>query len=49
MSLTSSVQSNFLPSRFHGREFISSFLSNTRDMAPFERPTMLEAGNAAQV
>ena len=49
MSLISSVQPNFLPSRFHDREFISPFLSNTRDIAAFERPMMLEAENAAQV
>lgn len=49
MSLTASVQPNFLLSRFHGRESISPFLSNTRDIAAFECPTTLEAGNAAQV
>jgi hypothetical protein len=48
MSLTSSVQPNFLPSRFHGQGIYQSFIGNIRDIG-CERPTLLEAGNAAQV
>jgi hypothetical protein len=48
MSLTSSVQPNFLPNQFHGQEIYRPVIGTTRDVA-FEHPTMLETRNAVQV
>jgi hypothetical protein len=48
MSLTSSVQPNFLLSWFHGQGIYQSFIGNIRDIG-YERPMLLEAGNVAQI